>query len=145
MWLLAVQAALANPYAVEATVVEEDPLAWEVPMARVVAGEAGEVQLVLHVPAGAVAYRDRIAVQVGETEVHVGRAVVPAAPIGSRGSGRTEDRERFDADVVIRLPLRVADAGLFRVPLTLTHQGCARGLCYPERTTQVELLVVASS
>ena len=48
-------------------------------------------------------------------------------------------------DGTVRVPLLVVDSGKApRLVLTVTHQGCVPGLCYPRRQRQLEPTLIAT-
>ena len=137
VWMLLLVGAEAGPlpaYAQpEAEVpVAADPFRWDWAL------EQDRVVLTLHVPEGHVVYRDTLAIEVRSAlGAKVGRADLPPGKTKRDPARPQDDRELYDADVVIYLPLarRAPEGGLLE--LTAHHQGCHGGICFSPASTDL--------
>lgn len=151
MGLALVVAALANPYAAGPlsgpaerphdvpvlTVSEADPFSWDVP--KLVAD--GVVEIALRIPAGFAVYRDAITIEASPGPVSLGEIPWPDARLAVDPSDPERWRSLYEGDVVLRIPVR----GTGDLALTVSHQGCRKGLCWPPSTSEHTVRVVASS
>lgn len=118
--------ALKRPFGRSPPPPPPDPFTWTA------TATAEAVRLVLHVPAGTHVYRDQIEIStVVTTGVVLTRPTLPAGVAETAPDGSV--RERYDADVVITVPIAVADAGRRDAVLLVRHQGCRGDLCWAPR------------
>jgi hypothetical protein len=108
------------------------------------------VEVHLHVPDHYMVYRDRVSVQL-ETALDVewAEAVVPEGTVRPARADGDPPRMVLEGDVLIMVPVmlsREVDVGPAHLRVTLEHQGCSRGLCYPlvRRSRETVLHVVES-
>jgi hypothetical protein len=126
------------------TVAEADPFLWQVTPPSLVSGGAGVVALKLVVPPGYVVYRDEVEVEVTDAAgLQFGVPDLPAGVLRSNPVDGSDLRVLYDRDVWIDLPVAAPPdtEGLFRVVMTVRHQGCRAGLCFSPVTTAREVIV----
>jgi thiol:disulfide interchange protein len=117
-----------------------DPFAWDVEPATATIGQGGAITLDLHVPAGMHVYRDSVTVDVIDAGgLVLGTAERPPGLVRDDPALGDADRELYDLDVAIQLPVRAPTGPdhLAEVALDVHHQGCRAGLCYPPVTTRL--------
>lgn len=120
--------ALANPYAKPAPVAADDaPFTWEVP--AFAAG--GRLEIALDVPEGFAVYQDGLVFEAAPGPVTLGEPILPEAKLATDPSDPTRTRALWETDVRVVLPVK----GAGELVLSLTHQGCRAGLCWPPTTT----------
>lgn len=143
MWLALVVQALANPYAgggtlrVEVAVpeVERDPFTWDVPPIVV----DGILEVALRIPEGFAVYRDAITIEAAPGPVSLGAIPWPDARLAVDPSDPERWRALYEGDVVLRIPV----TGHGDISLTVSHQGCRKGLCWPPATSEHAVKVLA--
>lgn len=122
-----------------------DPFAWDAVGSPVVAGASTSVRLRLVVPAGHHAYADAISVTPADPAgLVVGAASLPAPELRVDPATGDAERPQYSTDTWIQLPISApagTTAGPRVVKLDVTHQGCRLGLCFPPKTTRVEVIV----
>ncbi|MCB9676628.1 MAG: protein-disulfide reductase DsbD N-terminal domain-containing protein [Alphaproteobacteria bacterium] len=134
-WML-VGGALANPYAdrTEPVAVESQPFEWVVPDLA-----AREVELILRIPEGYAVYRENIRIEAAKGPVSLGEPVFPEPKLASDPGNPEEYRALYDGDIAVRVPVK----GSGVLELTLEHQGCRKGLCWPITTSTHAVRVVS--
>ena len=127
----AAMAGTKNPFRVEAT------------NAEVVPGEAGAVSVIIRVPNEHHLYKDMMSVGVLKSEsVVVGEAVFPPGMKKADPADPTSEREQYDMDVVIELPVTgPSKLGEYPITLLVEYQGCKKSLCWMPQTEQVDATV----
>ncbi len=107
--------------------------------------ESAEITRRLVVPQDHFVYQDAVSVEVVDAgPLQVGALELPAGVLGVDPAGEPVERMHYSADTYIALPIAVptdVEAGLVTVVLDIRHQGCRPGLCFPPKTTRVEVLV----
>lgn len=129
--------ALGNPYGGGSTLtsqIERAPFTWEVPPVAV----GGTLELSLKIPDGFAVYRDGIEVSAAKGPVTLGEIPWPEAKLTQDPSDPTQYRALYGRDVQLRIPV----TGAGDLELTLTHQGCREGLCWPPTTTTHTVKVI---
>lgn len=123
----------------------EDPFAWSASGAPVAVGGEGALSLRLVVPEGHLVYVDALEFEVVDAAgLEIGPVAPPPGEVRPDPAGEPVDRATYAADTWIRVPVRApADAapGLRTVRLSVRHQGCRAGLCFPPRRTALEVVV----
>lgn len=149
MLLLACLAPLAHgappAYAALASARSEtfDPFAWESGPSEVRWDAQSELVLWLRVPDGHVVRSDAVGVQVSDAGgLWTGAPVLPEAELLPATASHGEQRVYTD-DVRVVVPVRASAGteGVVPVSITVRHQGCAQGLCYPQITSEQVALV----
>ena len=121
---------------------EEDPFRWEAEPGSVGAGESARLVLRLVVPPGTHVYRDQIEVVVKDAAgFTVGAPDFPPGLKKPDPATGSDERELYDMDVVLHLPVTApAAGGLAKIVVEVRHQGCRPGLCFPPKVSTLEIL-----
>jgi thiol:disulfide interchange protein len=123
---------------------DEDPFSWSAEPITVAAGGEATLVLRLSVPPKHHVYRDQIDVAFPAPAPLVpGSPSYPPGQIGADPGGGETARELYDLDVLVHVPIRAPDTASGLVPLRVTvrHQGCRVGLCYPPKTEDLDVFV----
>ena len=123
-----------NPFRVEATNVEVAP------------GESGSFSVIIRVPSEHHLYKDMMSVGVLKSEsVVVGAAIFPPGMKKADPADPTSEREQYDMDVVIDIPVTgPSKVGDYPITLLVEYQGCKKSLCWMPQTDLVESTVSVS-
>ena len=140
MWsvLLLLTGAQANPWAAPPPPVvatpESQPFRWQVPKVA-----SAVVELTLEIPVGFAVYRDQLRIELSKGDVVLGEPEWPEAKLGQDPSDPERTRALYDSAVSVRVPI---ESGSGEITLSLTHQGCRKGLCWPSTVTEHTLVVI---
>ena len=123
-----------------------NPFQLETPNATLTPGEAGQLTVRVVVPPKHHIYRDMTSVTVVEAEgLQVGKPVFPAGVRKADPANPGQEREQFETDVVITLPVTAGPTpATHAVELKVVYQGCKGGLCFmPARETRTVTVSVS--
>ncbi len=133
----------ALPLGVSSAEAAANPFRAEVLGTRVKAGEDGRAEVRIIVPEGHHVYRDMMWVKVLDAGgLTLGEADFPPGLMRADPANPGAQRELFDLDVVIHIPVKgVGAAGTFTARVKVGYQGCKGGLCFMPATEEHELTV----
>jgi len=126
-----------------------NPFRVEAKNGTAVAGQDGQVQVVVRVPKDHHLYRDmmevsRIEDEAGATIV-TGEASFPPGFVKPDPADPSATREQYDMDVVIDVPVKaVSKPGDYTLKFEVRYQGCKKSLCWMPQTDEVEATMTIS-
>jgi hypothetical protein len=121
-----------------------DPVTWSASAALLAPGAAGVVSVKVVIPPGASVYQDRVAVVV-PAEWAAGPVALPAGVNRPDPADPTVTRPVWTTDTTIDVPVRAPASltpGAASVTLSVTHQACTTGLCWPDVTRPLVVPVI---
>lgn len=126
-----------------------NPFRVEAKDASVTAGQAGKVQVLVHVPKDHHLYRDMM--EVTRVEDDASGVIVTGTPSFPPGFVKPDPadpgatREQYDMDVIIDVPIdAVTKPGRYTLKFEVRYQGCKKSLCWMPQTDVVEATFIVA-
>jgi hypothetical protein len=124
------------------------PVTWSLVPLIAAPGSEAVLEVRVAVPDAYLVYRDRVDVLASSViPLEWGDVELPAGRVRPPRTEGAPPRVVYDEDFVVRVPVTVppeAPVGLAHLRVTLEHQGCHQGSCYPlvTRTREAVLEIV---
>lgn len=114
---------------------------------RLAAGKTAPVQVTLVVPPGYKVYKDMLVVEVLDAgDLALGEPSLPAGILAEDPAAPGSQREQYEFDVIIELPMTRAPApGSHKLSVSVRWQACRASVCLYPKTEQVQAEVLVSA